>query len=116
MTEKVFSPLPTKPVVINQEVTDEEKHVASYNITKAVNAAHVGEGFESMSFSLIAISITLHAIWEMLNKKEPPTVSGKDPLKGLIRDIDRVKEIEQDLAQIKEGLENLDMPEKEEAE
>ena len=64
MTDKVFSPLPVGPLppVISQEVTDEEKHRATHNITKAVNAAHVGEGFESMSFSLIAISIALHAI------------------------------------------------------
>jgi len=110
MTEKVFSPLPTKPVVINQEVTDEEKHVASYNITKAVNAAHVGEGFESMSFSLIAISITLHAIWEMLNKKEPPTVSGKQELQSV-----ELKKIREWLASPFDPN-DIHLPEKEETE
>jgi len=107
MTEKVFSPLPTKPVVINQEVTDEEKHVASYNITKAIRAE---TNEESIASSLIAISITLHAIWEMLNKKEPPTVSGKQELRSV-----ELKKIREWLASPFDPN-DIHLPEKEETE
>ena len=91
MTEKVFSPLPTKPVVINQEVTDEEKHVASYNITKAISAVHTaGRNNEtSVAYSMISIAITLHGIWEILNKKEI-NVSGDNGLSPT--EIARIKE------------------------
>ena len=107
MTEKVFSPLPTKPVVINQEVTDEEKHVASYNITKAIRAE---TNEESIASSLIAISITFHAIWEMLNKKEPPTVSGKQELQSV-----ELKKIREWLASPFDPN-DIHLPEKEETE
>ena len=102
MTEKVFSPLPTKPVVINQEVTDEEKHVASYNITKAIRAE---TNEESIASSMIAIAIALHGIWEILNKKEI-NVSGDNGLGPT------------EIARIKEWVAAFDpdTPEKEETE
>ena len=109
MTDKVFSPLPVGPLppVISQEVTDEEKHRATHNITKAVNAAHVGEGFESMSFSLIAISIALHAIWEILRKQDTIT-SGSGEIRISRKGIEELKRRASEL--------DPDMPEKEETE
>jgi len=77
--EKEFSPLPTKspapppvPLGQNQEADDEKDYVARDIVTQAVNAARSGEIEASQTWSLIAISITLHAIWEILNKKDTP--------------------------------------------
>jgi hypothetical protein len=103
MNDKNFSPLPQIPPAQTQEEIDEQRHVASHNITEAVHAAHAGEGEESIAFSLIAISITLHAIWEMLNKKDT-NISGKS-------DIDPIE-----LARLWAASLDPNSPEKEETE